>query len=66
MKMSNRFELEQNILAAWNVIDDLRLLLEVAEGDKAQNIIIGMIELYTLKFEKLFDSFEKNIAGFKC
>lgn len=66
MKMSNRFELEQNILAAWNVIDDLRLLLEVAEGDKAQNIIIGMIELYTLKFEKLFESFEKNIAGFKC
>lgn len=63
MKMSNRFELEQNILAAWNVIDDLRLLLEVAEGDKAQNIIIGMIELYTLKFEKLFESFENSIKG---
>ena len=61
--MSNRFELEQNILAAWNVIDDLRLLLEVAEGDKAQNIIIGMIELYTLKFEKLFESFENSIKG---
>lgn len=65
MKMSNRFELEQNILATWNVIDDLRLLLEVAEGDKAQNIIIGMIELYTLKFEKLFESFENNIKGLK-
>lgn len=63
MKMSNRFELEQNILAAWMVTDDLKLLLEVAEGDKAQNIIIGMIELYTLKFEKLFESFENSIKG---
>lgn len=59
--MSNRFELEQNILQAWNVIDDLRLLLDVVEGDKAQNIVIGMIELYTLKFEKLFESFENNL-----
>ena len=61
--MSNRFELEQNILASWMVIDDLKLLLEVTEGDKAQNIIIGMIELYTLKFEKLFETFENSIKG---
>jgi hypothetical protein len=59
--MKNRFDLEQNIMAAWNVVDDLKLLLDVVEGDKAQNIVIGMIELYQLKFEKLFESFEKSI-----
>lgn len=61
--MTKIFDLEQQILQTWCIVDDLRLLLEVVEGDKAQNILIGMIELYTIKFEKLFETFEEVVRS---
>lgn len=60
--MSNVYDLEQQILQTWGIIDDLRVLLEVVDGDKAQNILIGTIELYQIRFQQLFDTYERVIA----
>jgi hypothetical protein len=62
--MSKQFDLEQNILATWNIIDDLGTLTEhwdtLTEDDKL-NILIGISNLYKLKFETTFNSFEEYI-----
>lgn len=59
--MTKLYELEQQILDAWGIIDDLKILLEVVDGDKPQNILIGLIELNSLKFEKLFNTYEEVV-----
>lgn len=65
--MTDRFDLEQQILDCWHVTDDLDMLLEHTmesenlNRDKISNIILGMKELYQLKFERCFDTFERLI-----
>lgn len=57
-------DLEQDIMNAWNVVDDLQLLSEKIENlsqDSLMNILIGMAELYQLKFEKLFEAYEQSL-----
>jgi hypothetical protein len=66
-QLSERFELEQQIMNCWNVVDDLYTLFEeVCENDELtqdqiSNILLGLKELYQLKFEKLFRQFEQSI-----
>ena len=63
--MKNRFDLEQDIMNCWHVVDDIDILYEnVCEGrqftdDEMANILLGLRGLYQLKFEKLFDTFEQ-------
>jgi protein subunit release factor A len=63
--MMKQFELEQGIMDCWHIVDDLKVLSEaVVEDDqmtmdKVSNITIGMEELYQLKFDKLFRTFEE-------
>lgn len=64
--MTDRFDLEQQILDCWHVTDDLKILLEsIMEKDLTQdqiaNIVLGLQELYNLKFRKCFDMFETLI-----
>jgi hypothetical protein len=59
----NRFDMEQQILNCWNICEDLDTVMEgVLEGDMTQdrisNVLLGMKELYHLKFEKLWLQFE--------
>lgn len=61
----NRFEMEQLIMKCWDVVDDIDLLMEnVVEGDLTQdnisNALLGMSEMYRMKFEKLFRMFEAS------
>lgn len=62
--MADRFDLEQQIMDCWHVVDDLKILSEFAcehdnfNRDKVVNITIGLEELYRLKFDKLFRTFE--------
>jgi len=62
--MSDRFDLEQQILDCWNFTTDLDLVFEQVmeseklDRDKLANIILGMKELYQLKFDKCFNTFE--------
>lgn len=62
----DRFDLEQGILKCWNVVDDIDLLYEnVLEKDmttdEIANTLLGLQQLYKMKFEKLFGTFEKLV-----
>ena len=62
--MSTQFELEQQIMDCWHVVDDLKVVSEsLVEDDldpeKAANILIGMENLYQLKFDRMFRTFNK-------
>lgn len=66
--MTDRFDLEQQILSCWNVVDDINLLYETVlerstplTQDEMANVLLGMKELYQLKFEKLFSIFEHMV-----
>lgn len=65
--MADRFDLEQNIMQCWNVTDDINLLYEnVMEKDltpdQVANTLLGMKQIYEMKFNKLWDNFEKLVA----
>ena len=61
--MSDRFDFEQQIVKCWSITDDVE---EVAEGilerdlshDQIVNALMGIKQLYELKFNKLWDLFE--------
>lgn len=64
--MSDRFDFEQQIQKCWMVTDDIK---EVSEyfleyhpsnftQDRVANILIGLAELYEIKFNKLWELFE--------
>lgn len=60
---TDRFDLEQNIMKCWSVTEDIYLLYEnVMEKemtkDEISNVLLGLHQLYELKFNKLFDNFE--------
>ena len=69
--MSNKqFELEQSIMHCWNICEDLNLIAknvlekEFTDPDKLANILIGMADLYQLKFEECFDNFEGTLKHY--
>jgi len=63
--MTDRFDLEQQIMGCWQIVDDLKVLFEnVVENenltkDAISNVVLGLEELYQMKFDKLFRTFEK-------
>jgi hypothetical protein len=64
--MTDRFDLEQQIMACWNITSDIDTLCEgVLESDmttdQIANILLGMKQLYELKFDKMFRTFEELI-----
>ena len=66
--MNDRFDLEQQIMACWNVTSDIETLFEgVIESDmtpdQIANILLGMKQLYELKFDKMFRTFEQLIQN---
>lgn len=68
--MSDRFDLEQEILDCWNITKDLEdLNFAVLEKDftpdQTANVLLGLIELYNIKFDKMFDTFSKLISDKK-
>ena len=63
--MSGIFDLQQQLMDCWRIVDDIKVL-EEAVLDKEQshndtgNVLIGLEYLYQLKFEKLFATFENH------
>lgn len=62
----DRFDFEQRLLDCWNITSDLKTLSEgVLERnmtkDEIANIVIGLEQLYNLKFDMLFHKFEEMI-----
>lgn len=57
------FDLEQEIMNAWHVVDDIKLLNEnVIETDMSRdeiaNALIGLESIYDMRFQKVFNIFE--------
>lgn len=68
MEQISRFDLEQQILDCWRITDDLKQLTEAVGNqclseDQTLNILIGLYEIYNLKFDQAFTTFEKLIAS---
>ena len=62
-----QFDLEQGILNCWNICEDMKIVADYVlnkptiDKDQLSNILIGMADLYQLKFEKTFSDFEETI-----
>ena len=61
--MTDRFDLEQNIMKCWNITDDIDMVYKnVMESDMTNddiaNALLGLKTLYNMKFEELFSNFE--------
>jgi hypothetical protein len=73
--MSDRFDLEQQILDCWKIIDDIKLLdKNVLEGkveggnltnDDISNYLLGLESIYELKFQQMFATFGDLIKAKK-
>jgi hypothetical protein len=62
-KITNRFDLEQQIMDCWGVVDDIKTVynaddLRELSKDEMQNLLLGLYTMYQLKFEILFKMFE--------
>ena len=67
--MSTVYDLEQQIMECWRVTDDMKILTEeVMEGDFSKdqicNVLIGLEQLYAIKFNKLFRTYEKHLGDY--
>ena len=70
--MTDRFDLEQQIMNCWNIIEDIKLLnAGVLEGrpdggsmtqDEVSNYLLGLESIYSLKFEQAFDTFSTLVS----
>ena len=73
--MTDRFDLEQQIMNCWNIIEDIKLLdKNVLEGkieggemtnDEISNYLLGLEAIYDLKFTQLFDTFSTLVNSRK-
>lgn len=65
--MSDRFDLEQQIMKCWNITEEVQLLNEqVLENDtltkdQISNYLLGLNTIYDMKFEKLFEQFSQMV-----
>jgi hypothetical protein len=64
--MSDRFDLEQNIMQCWNVCDDIQLYLDMYDNmdeDQKMNYLIGLKQMYQMKFERTWNNFETVVRN---
>lgn len=64
--MKDRFDLEQEIMKAWAICDDLDILFKHVmekdlDKDTISNALLGLKTVYLMKFETLFDTFEQLV-----
>lgn len=71
MHHSMFYTLEEKIMAAWNVVDDMKLLCEqMLDGprpmteDEIANCLIGMEAIYRMRFEQLFAQYENMLREY--
>ncbi len=67
---NKQFDLEQGIMNCWSVCEEMKLIAKYVlesrevDRDKVANILIGMTELYQMKFEDCFENFEQTLQYF--
>ena len=63
----HRFALEEHIMNCWNVVDDIKAVHTAHQDrremsvDEMSNVLMGLEHLYRIKFEALFECFEKHL-----
>lgn len=75
-KKKDRFDLEQEIMKCWHITDDIDMLYEnVCDNhtgkfdmkpevnDRLANVLLGMKELYEIRFERLWSTFEEVVQS---
>lgn len=72
-----RFDVETDIMSAWNVIEDIKFISELIlesddfndmspqQKDKLTNMLIGVEHLYNYRFNRLFDNYTKLLVELK-
>lgn len=64
--MSDRFDLEQQIMNCWNVVEDLKVISSSSKTASVQRDLVDAVaKLYQAKFESLFNTFEEVVANKK-
>jgi hypothetical protein len=62
MKPITRFTLEDQLMECWGVVDDLDMVYSTEalyqDQDRMMNVLLGMQELYKIRFQRLFNTFE--------
>lgn len=61
--MTDRFDLEQQILECWKVTDDIRTVLQHGSEADAQKNFEALAQLTDIRFEKLWYIFEQMCAS---
>ena len=56
--MSDRFELEQELLECWKITNDLQMYID--QGASIEDLKV-LIDYYERKFQKVWDTFETLI-----
>ena len=56
-----RFDMEQEIMTAWQVLDDIKMLSAREGTEKAD--WDAVVRLYQIRFETLFETFERLIKA---
>ena len=56
-----RFDMEQEIMTAWQVLDDIKMLSAREGTEKAD--WDAVVRLYQIRFETLFETFEQLIKA---
>jgi hypothetical protein len=59
--MSNIQDLEQEVLLCWGIAEDLLLLADEVDDDDLQNKILGIKNVYEMRFRKAWDTYEKVV-----
>ena len=64
--MSHMQDLEEQIMNCWNVVDDMKVYLTAdhIEDDRVMNFLIGMTELYQVKFQNLWNTYEAALQDY--
>lgn len=57
---TDRFELEQQMLDAWQIIEDIRLLREMGAGAGDMN---ALATVYDYKFKRMWSTFESLVKA---
>jgi len=57
--MTRQFDLEQDIMGCWTMVDDLMVLVETGRLDTESAMALATI--YQIKFEKTFSTFEAHM-----
>jgi hypothetical protein len=63
--MKNRFDLEDNIMRCWEIVDELEMISNQKEltVEQYSALVKSLQILYSLKFNELFKTFESCIEN---